>query len=412
MTYGVTSTGYNLKPLSVIRDEIRDDIITAFGDSIDVVAPSAMGNLIDSIAERFTLLWEMNEDQYNSSYLTASGVNLDLVAQAQGKVRNTATYSRIYNFKFTSTGNCTVPAGSTFTDGTADSLIWSLDEEASRTGAGDFYGDLTCTTTGSNSAAIGTVTNIITPVANLSVVTNPSAASLGNDLETDAELRLRLYSESTISETSTDTGIRKAIMNLNTLNPALTTIEDCFVIENDDLTTDAAGREGKSIEVIVYYQDGGADDSRDSEVAETIASTYVVGTKLESTATTVTKSITMDSGQTKTIVFSKPTEVPLNVDVDITVNDDIYDLSDDTQTETAIQNYLNSLGVGDDCIAHGYNSLESYLSTIPGILDIDIDWAKVPTAAAGQGDSNITITYDEIAVYDSVLSTINVTSHV
>ena len=164
--------------------------------------------------------------------------------------------------------------------------------------------------------------------------------------------------------------------------------------------------------MIVYYQDGGADDSRDSEVAETIASTYVVGTKLESTATTVTKSITMDSGQTKTIVFSKPTEVPLNVDVDITVNDDIYDLSDDTQTETAIQNYLNSLGVGDDCIAHGYNSLESYLSTIPGILDIDIDWAKVPTAAAGQGDSNITITYDEIAVYDSVLSTINVTSHV
>ena len=318
----------------------------------------------------------------------------------QGKIRRTATYSKVIDFTLTFSATATVPAGSTFTDGTVDSYIWELDEDVTYTGAGGTAtGTLTCTTSGANNAGAYTITTIVTPVANLTSVTNPNAAVAGNALETDAELRARLYKESVISETSTENGIRKAIMDLNTTHPEYATIISCYVIENDTDSTDADGRPPKSIEVLVYFD--GTDATRDSQIIAAIASTKPAGVQIAQTTTNYYEetNVEMAGGTTKTIRYSKPDEITIDVDVALTVDSD-YPTDGDDQIETLVQNYFNGLYPGDDCIAHGSSSLEATISTVPGITDIVIDWAINP--ALPSGDANITIDYDEIAVYGAI----------
>ena len=156
--------------------------------------------------------------------------------------------------------------------------------------------------------------------------------------------------------------------------------------------------------MLVYYEGGIADTDRDAEIAAAIAATKAEGIELTTTTGSAVSftNIEMAGGTVRTIEFSKPAEVTINVDVDLTVDSTIYNLADDSQATTVIQNFFNSLGMSDDCIAHGYQSLESYLSTIAGVLDIEIDWAVDPTAAAGQGDANISIDYDEVAIYGAI----------
>ena len=406
MTYGVTSTGYNIKTLKIIRDEIREEIINALGNSANVVPPSVLGNLIDIISDREHDLWELNQAVYNSAYPTATGLSLDLVAKSQGKIRRSATYSKVIDFTLTFSSTATVPAGSTFTDGTADSYIWELDEDVTYTGAGGTAtGTLTCTTSGANNASIDTITTIVTPVANLTSVTNPNAAVAGNDLETDAELRARIFKESVISEISTQNGIRKAIMDLNTTSPEYATILSCYVIENDTNVTDADGRPPKSIEVLVYY-DGcvnplTADAARDSQIIAAIASTKPEGIQIAQTTTNYYQEtgVEMAGGTTRTITYSQPDDITINVKLTLTTTSD-YPTDGDDQIETLVQEYFNSLNPGDDCVAHGYGSLEATVSTVPGVTDIVIDWAISP--ASPSGDTNITIDYDEIAVYGTI----------
>lgn len=96
MAFGVTSTGFNRKRLDDVKTEIEDAQRTAFGDNVNLLPESVLGQLNGIFAEREALLWELAEAVFNSQYpQTAQDVPLDNVASITGTIRKDPSKSQI-----------------------------------------------------------------------------------------------------------------------------------------------------------------------------------------------------------------------------------------------------------------------------------------------------------------------------
>src|SRR6185312_9684965 len=77
--------------------------------------------------------------------------------------------------------------------------------------AGTINVSATCTTIGAISASANTISSIATPILGWQTVNNASAATAGNAVETDAQLRLRHEASVSLPSTSIFAGIAAAI---------------------------------------------------------------------------------------------------------------------------------------------------------------------------------------------------------
>lgn len=94
--YGVISTGFSRKPLSVELAEIEAANVTELGPGVIQTSQSPLGQLNGIFADRVSLAWELAEDVYQSlDPDQAEGVRLDIL----GSVRR---ISRAYNESDTS----------------------------------------------------------------------------------------------------------------------------------------------------------------------------------------------------------------------------------------------------------------------------------------------------------------------
>lgn len=86
--YGITDTGFNIKRMDAIMDDIHTDLKAAWGVDTAVNAQSFLGAMIRTFSARIAELWEMAQGVYYSQYpATAEGVNLDNAMQFGGVVR-------------------------------------------------------------------------------------------------------------------------------------------------------------------------------------------------------------------------------------------------------------------------------------------------------------------------------------
>lgn len=92
MGFGLTEQGFNIKRLTDIKSEIETDLISALGNSINLLPTELLGQLVGVFSERESLIWELAQDVYNSQYPdTASGVSLDNAVAITGIKRLAAT---------------------------------------------------------------------------------------------------------------------------------------------------------------------------------------------------------------------------------------------------------------------------------------------------------------------------------
>ena len=68
---------------------------------------------------------------------------------------------------------------------------------------------------------------------------------------------------------------------------------------------------------------------------------------------TITEIVTDSQGFAQTIKFSRPTTVDIYVEVDLTVDSNLYPANGDDQVEAAIVAYGDALGIGTDVVVHG-----------------------------------------------------------
>lgn len=227
----------------------------------------------------------------------------------------------------------------------------------------------------------GTLTVIETPVTGWSSVTNALDAELGADVENDVDFRLKRDEELATAGRATPDAIRAQLLKVDN-------VQAVVVFENDKHIEDVDGRPPNSLDIVVQ---GGDED----EIAEKIWDTRAGGIQ---TIGDITKTVVDSQGFDQTVKFSRPTDVSIWVELDLTIDTNNYPLDGDDQVKAAIVVWGDTLGIGKDVIVHGSDSLECSFSDIPGITDIVI---KVGKTASPTADDNIVIAAREVSAFDT-----------
>jgi uncharacterized phage protein gp47/JayE len=444
MAYGILATGFAVKPLAVCKSELEDLFRQTFGAGISLDSSTSEGQLIGILAERESELWDLAEEVYDSrdpeqatgaaltglsaitgtvgpkaatpSEMTATlgGTASTVVgAGSQASVATTgvkfatkasatlvavdawqASHGYVLQDRCTNDGNIyeCITAGTSASSGgptgedldiTDGTVHWRF------LGAGDGAVDveLESVETGPKAAPARTLTEIETPVSGWAWVTNREDATPGEDQETDAALRVRRLVELAAQGAAALDAIRAEILQVDDVTA-------CTVFENETDVTDGDGRPPHSIEVLVS---GGADqDLWDAVLRTKGAGIYTHGTEVGTADD--------EQGVAHTVRFSRPAQVEIYCDIELTVDADLYPADGDDQVKAALVTWTeDNLDAGDDVITR---ALFPSVLSISGVLDIVhlyVGIAPTPTSEA-----NITIGSTEIADFDT--ARISVTS--
>ena len=232
--------------------------------------------------------------------------------------------------------------------------------------------------TGPTQALANTLTVIETPISGLSSIRNPDDVTVGRDAETDSELRLRRDTELYSSRGGTVESIKTKIAAL----PGVTIAK---VFENITDVTDGDGLPPHSIQSVLQGGD-------DQTIADKIWEVKPAGIQ---TYGSTTETVIDSEGISHSISFSRPTLIDIYLDLTLTT-DSNFPIDGNTQIETAILAFGNTLAMGDDVIV--YPKLMATVNNIPGILDMVI---KIGIAPSPTLDDNIIIAPREWASFSS-----------
>lgn len=245
-------------------------------------------------------------------------------------------------------------------------------------------GEVVASKTGPLVQQVNTIDTIATPMIGWDSVTNPLAATSGEDRETDEELRLRFRNAKFDRATNSLDSIYSALVNV-------TGVTEVIIYENDTSATDANGIPGHSFLPIVV---GGLS----TDIANAIWDNKPIGI-LSYGNTSV--SINDIQGFPHVISFSRPNPVVIYISMDITT-DNNFPANGEDAIRTALVDYFNTqFGTGDDVV---YSRLYTPINSVPGH---QVESLYVGTSPNPTGTSNIVIPFDSVASLNSLNIVIN-----
>ncbi|MBM7634086.1 baseplate J/gp47 family protein [Geomicrobium sediminis] len=357
MSFGLSRNGFKRKRYADVFSESERRAKEMFGEDINTAAWTPVGIILRIHSFTVAQLWQETENSYNSGFVHKSeGKTLSGVAMNQLVRRRPAEFaSGVLNF--TGDEGTEIPEGSLFSND--DGVTYRLAERVVIS-EDTTDGTVVALEAGalSNSPA-NTVTEIDTPVAGLDEVTNLQAIAGGRDEETDGELRDRYDRSLTSGGSPTTNGIRAAVLSVEGVRTAT-------VIDN---TTNESvnGRPPKSFET--YVLGGESEDIAREIFRRRAAGIEAHGDELVE--------IEDDSGNIVPIKFSRAEEVQLDIEVDITVNNE-YPSNGHELVRSAIIEYIGGtdedgniytgLQTGQDVV---YSRLISIVHRVPGVASVD-----------------------------------------
>lgn len=444
MAFGVTSTGFVPKTLADCKAELESAFRSAFGAGINLNPPSVFATLVGLMAAREADLWALAEGVYEMPNPDAvSGASLDNICAITGTVRRPARRSLV-SCLFTGTAGTVVPirtqarvagAGVTFQT-QADFTLQAATAWATytatagdiRTNAGNIY---RCTVGGSSTVApTGTGSNIVdgatvrwafvgegagynvatmesvepgsmvalagtlaisTPVSGLRGLVNLSDATVGENEETDAALRLRRVQELVAASSSVEA--------LATAIRAVSGVASVKVFENDTLGT-VNGVPAKAFEAVVYTP--AQTSALDLQIQQVIWDNKPAGIQAYGT---VSGTVTDTMGFTHSVAFSRPTVKTLYVTANIKKDPALFPSDGATRVRDAILAWCASgFQLGTDVVTR---SMLGSVFSVPGVKDVTnlyVGWTASPASEA-----NLGVTARELAVADSGRIVVNAT---
>jgi uncharacterized phage protein gp47/JayE len=273
---------------------------------------------------------------YNSfSPTTAQGNGLSSNVKLNGLTRIAGSFS-------TATLTVVGVAGTVITNGQAQDTngnLWALPSPTTIPNAGTIAVSATCTTIGAITAGANAINSIATPVLGWQTVNNASAASAGNSVETDAQLRLRQAASVSLPSVGIFAGIAASIAQV-------TGVTRVTPYENSTNTTNSNGIPANTLAFVV---EGGIALS----IAQAIASkvppgigTYITG------AGGSNFTITDSSGYTNVVGFmAAGNGAPGGTSASIGVNIGVHSLNGYATTTgaliaSALQSVINNVPIG------------------------------------------------------------------
>jgi Uncharacterized homolog of phage Mu protein gp47 len=299
-----TPDGIQVQTFQEIYDELAAGYRAIYGEDINLEPNSPDGQRVAIEAQLVLDSQSFGALEYNQRDPDfALGQSLNSIIKLSGITRRPTTRSQV-DVVVTTDRPLTLPPDYAVEDdlGQAWTTLNAIDIPP---------GGTTVTLFAENFGAVeadpATVVNPVTVVIGVLSVTNPTAATVGIDEETDQELRVRRNRSLETPQSSSTGRMFTALANL----PNVT---DVAVYENDTDVTDADGIPAHSLWVVV---EGGAV----SDIVETMVKNKTGGKGMVGAVTgTFSEDFTRPNGTTFTIVhsmtFDRPVDVPVLVRLD------------------------------------------------------------------------------------------------
>lgn len=333
----INEAGLNIPTYQDIEDYFVSSARQIFGDDIYLENDSQDFQYLATLALSIYESLLTAQFAYNSrSVATATGTGLDTIVLTNGITREGQTNSKV-------SVNLTGTASTVITNGQiadTNGNVWLLPASVTLDGSGNASVTATSLNSGPITALIGQVNVILTPTIGWASVTNPTAATPGRDIETDAELRSRQRVSVGNPSQALTTGILGSVLAVegvvsaqlyeNDLAVAVATIND---------VPNPSNYAAHSLTIVV---DGGDN----AEIANQIALRKTPGASTEG-STSVT---TVDRYSVPTIIrFTRPTVIEVDVALSIkSLSGYTTAIGDDIKQ--SLVDYLNGLTAGQSVI--------------------------------------------------------------
>ena len=302
--------GLTTESLTQIVADLTTGMQNIYGSGINVASNSPDGQMINLVAQQCIDNRELATLVYNSfnpDY--AVGSVLDQRCAINNVIREAGTFT-VQPIDLTITQTVTLQG----LDGNYNSINGTGYTVQDNAGNQFILADTVTLTPGVNTGinfraaqlgaiqtTVNTITSPVTIVAGVSVINNSSSAlSVGQNEETDAQLRIRRSKSVALATTGYLNGLLGQIL-------ALTGVVSAVLFENVFSTTDANGIPGHGIWLIV---EGGAN----SDIGNAIYASKSYGANMKGSTS---YAITTPSGGTFTALFDRPTSVPLYIQFNI-----------------------------------------------------------------------------------------------
>jgi uncharacterized phage protein gp47/JayE len=456
--YGLTTEGFLVKTLDIIRNEIGVALQQAFGPSIRLDDESILGQIVGIVSERLALLWELAE-VVNSGYDpdAASGASLEQLCLITGTQRPVATYSAV-TLTLAGVPTTAIPAGSkvrtvstlkefqttvsttigaaeaawvavtayvagdrvTANDGVYECVVAGTSAATSEAlnapdfpnpaaspqpyyaivdgtvtwvylGVGTGSVDVTATAVESG-PVVGSaydINEIVNGISGWGGAINLQTATTGRDIATDAELRLLREQELATGGSSPINALRAELL-------AVPDVLSVSIFQNNtdaDLVIEGGTLPPHSVEALVRGPVS-PDAAFDQSIFDALLDGVAAGIKTHGTVA----GWAVDDEQTSHYMkFSRPTNVPIYVDIEVTVDPTLYPDDGDDQIKTAILAYGEAQATGKDVTA---SRIMAAIHSVTGVLDVTqcfIDDAAAPTTS-----TTIAISKRQLATFSLV----------
>ena len=401
MSFGMTEQGFKPKRLADVLESLTDklqnvtDPATGENPFINETADGVLMQFTSIIAEAISEAWEqayLASQQYDPQ--NASGVALRGLVQLNGI---TPSYGSVTQIPMTlgGTAGVVIPAGSRIAsqDGTQ---VYETAVTATIGNNGTVVVNANCTETGPNEPEAGTIIAIQTPIFGWSSATNGVATSVGTDADTDTQLHIK-------QERATSATSYRQVDAIISGITAVPGVKFARLYVNKTTSTDARGIAAKTMAPVVV---GGTDEA----IANVLR---LKGGSLDGYQGNLSTPVTYvgELGDTETIDFYRPTEVPIYIDINITVtNSAVYPEDAEDQIKQAIVNYAEYDQSGLAGFPPGANVIISRLYTpINSVPGFKVNTLKIGTTSTTE-TSDISINWNQIADFDPSRITVTVTA--
>lgn len=265
------------KDTSEIKDVVEEDIRTVFNlPAASTIVPSTpMGRFVEWFALCFASVQNVNVQNFQQLLISsAAGQQLDAIAQWFMLVRKPATATSASGVILRGEPGTVIPAGMKASNGNGD--VFDLQEDVTIGSDGTATGSFVCEVKGPVACTEGDLVNIETAYLGLNSIYNPTAGSVGRNIETDDELRERI-------EVSRFSGIGFVGAMKNALEK-IESVQSSIVLENNTgEPTSVDGVELAPHSILVCVD--GITDSNKAEIAEAVYNNKPCGTGYTHTAT-------------------------------------------------------------------------------------------------------------------------------
>jgi len=259
----------------------------------------------------------------------AVGEALDLIARFNSVTRLGAEPSTVM-LTLTGTNGTVVPAGTRFAS-SGGAIVFELD--AATTISGATSAPATCTVDGATELAAATTMNIQTPVAGLASAITADAASPGRGIETDAQLRGRMFVARFLLGRGTENAIRGALL-------AVPGVTAAVVVSNRTGSVDSEGRPAHSFECVVL-----PDTVEEELIGAVLLAQQPAGVETHGRESWSTVD---ESGTARTVRWNFGAEVAVEVRAQAVTVASGAPPDWDAQIVAALTAYIDGLALGED----------------------------------------------------------------